>query len=868
MSSTIIIAVLLAGVQVAPYGELSPDQDITQWEVSSAVLSPGDADGVCVAPRQPGDMQLFLSYRNDWHRVMSCAQSTLGTGNCLGSGPSTEMASPGGLCLYPGRLYQLYPEQGWAPGDNVMTRLTDGRIVQVVQTAKVRCPRSDEDGIDNDGDGVIDEGDEYPFCRRTDVDQIAYVTRVTDDCGGYWEVSGFGAAEVKDLAGNPLTPPRWRGFDRVEMYADPWSDEMLLTAQAGAGECGGTQNTVFFHASMPPGELEPQWELMFSDDYPSVPTAMTSLPHTGGASRVYWFNCEPTLRTTPKGTFGHYYPKLLFGDDPWNLPVTGSNPPHELYLTDFIVDAAAGETADDYECRGLPSSCRLCDPASTDPNCPPFAYECCGGGCTPGETPIRNLIGNNNIVRISTDGIGDVVRIAYPQLKIAAGEYYQVLRILDLEISPDGAGGFTASKVADRTIDPTLDPASRGSAFYPSIVQVDVATPQDPDAATHLLRWTEIGDAGITREKYVAWDPTNGFSPIGELDAWTCFGDCSTGDYQYGAFIDAPDECTHRFFAPWGVQKDVNGDGMWGAGDAVKTHGAILTTSTDGEAPVLDPAPEDATVECDAIPDAPALAATDNCDDEPEVIADEVSFPGSCPQSYTLTRRWTATDNVGQVAVETQTLTVEDTTPPVLDPAPADVTVECDAVPAAAQLDAADSCDDDPALDYAENRINGSCPSSYALERTWTATDACGNESTEAQTVTVQDTAAPVVMPGADDLYCLWPPNHDYVCFGREQFAPAIADNCGTTDWLFAGCASDQPEDADGDGHTLDDCVVSADGSGFCVRAERAGSIEAGRRYAVSIVAVDECGNASAPTVIGNVHVPRDAADPALCLQP
>ena len=44
-----------------------------------------------------------------------------------------------------------------------------------------------------------------------------------------------------------------------------------------------------------------------------------------------------------------------------------------------------------------------------------------------------------------------------------------------------------------------------------------------------------------------------------------------------------------------------------------------------------------------------------------------------------------------------------------------------------------------------EVRIDGNCPHNYTLVRTWTATDRCGNNSSESQTITVQDTTPPVV---------------------------------------------------------------------------------------------------------------------------
>ena len=132
-------------------------------------------------------------------------------------------------------------------------------------------------------------------------------------------------------------------------------------------------------------------------------------------------------------------------------------------------------------------------------------------------------------------------------------------------------------------------------------------------------------------------------------------------------------------------------------------------------------------------------------------------------------------------------------------------------------------------------------------------------------------TPAPTVEAGHGILACLWPPNHKYVCFTRDDFAPRLDDNCSApVAWRFTGCTSDQPDDADetdpkspwgGDGHTTRDCIVKPGGDEFCVRTERAGmgpTAFAGRHYAVQVVATDSCGNESAPTVIGSILVPHD----------
>ena len=74
---------------------------------------------------------------------------------------------------------------------------------------------------------------------------------------------------------------------------------------------------------------------------------------------------------------------------------------------------------------------------------------------------------------------------------------------------------------------------------------------------------------------------------------------------------------------------------------------------------------------------------------------------------------------------------------------PGDVTVECDAVPATADVTATDNCDAAPVVTLEETITPGTCTGQYTITRTWTATDACGNSSSASQTINVTDTTAP-----------------------------------------------------------------------------------------------------------------------------
>jgi hypothetical protein len=84
---------------------------------------------------------------------------------------------------------------------------------------------------------------------------------------------------------------------------------------------------------------------------------------------------------------------------------------------------------------------------------------------------------------------------------------------------------------------------------------------------------------------------------------------------------------------------------VWTATDiANNTTSCTQTiTVTDNEFPVLTGVPSNVTVECNAVPVAITVTATDNCSTS-AVTYSEVRTDGDCPNRYTLTRTWSTTD--------------------------------------------------------------------------------------------------------------------------------------------------------------------------------------------------------------------------------
>jgi hypothetical protein len=74
---------------------------------------------------------------------------------------------------------------------------------------------------------------------------------------------------------------------------------------------------------------------------------------------------------------------------------------------------------------------------------------------------------------------------------------------------------------------------------------------------------------------------------------------------------------------------------------------------------------------------------------------------------------------------------------------------------------------------FIDTIIPGACNQSYVIQRVWHAVDACGNEVTRVQTITVVDTMAPSVSP---------PPDKEQDCSVSTDPAqtgrPNVTDNC------------------------------------------------------------------------------------------
>jgi hypothetical protein len=271
------------------------------------------------------------------------------------------------------------------------------------------------------------------------------------------------------------------------------------------------------------------------------------------------------------------------------------------------------------------------------------------------------------------------------------------------------AGACAGDYTITRTFTATDDCGNATSATQ-TITIVDTTAPEftfvPSDFTAECTDNTSMGDA-------IATDNC-GAVTINVVESTTP-GDCA-GDYTITRTFTATDDCGNV------------------------TSATQTVTFFDNTAPVLT-IPADYTAECSDAHPMDDATATDACSSV-TIELFEWTTPGNAVGNYVVTRTFTATDACGNYTTGTQTITIVDTTAPVLS-IPADYSMECGITMILDDAVASDNCGD-VSIIITTNTIIGSCAFNYQLVRTFTASDDAGNAVSASQTITVEDTTAPV----------------------------------------------------------------------------------------------------------------------------
>jgi gliding motility-associated-like protein len=295
-----------------------------------------------------------------------------------------------------------------------------------------------------------------------------------------------------------------------------------------------------------------------------------------------------------------------------------------------------------------------------------------------------------------------------------------------------------------------------------TISQSDVETSACGNTKTIIRTWTATDECGNTTsadQTITVIDTTPptidnsakenisvecGITPDGTLEAWlinnagatandSCGNVSWSNDFDATSYVD----CTNGEITVTFTATDE-------CGNSVST---TATFSIIDETPPTLILPEDVTIECgeDILPINTGEAnANDECS-TPAITYSDIEVI-ACGNTKTITRTWTAEDSCGNTTSADQIITVQDTTPPTfVETLPLDISVECNTVPSPEILTANDNCGSATII-FNEDIITGSCLGNYTLERTWIATDSCGNETSHTQIITVEDNTAPTIV--------------------------------------------------------------------------------------------------------------------------
>jgi hypothetical protein len=177
-------------------------------------------------------------------------------------------------------------------------------------------------------------------------------------------------------------------------------------------------------------------------------------------------------------------------------------------------------------------------------------------------------------------------------------------------------------------------------------------------------------------------------------------------------------------------------------------------TYEDSVAPTFT-APADASAECGADASPAAMGEPTNLDDNcmsELMVSHEDAMESSaegCFANDVIRRTWTVTDGCGNATSAVQFIQLMDTTAPEFDAVAAVVELGCgDALPTALPA-ATDGCSD-VTVSFTDTEADMSCTGAMNIERTFTATDACGNTTSSTQLIVFTDNIAPTFTAPAD----------------------------------------------------------------------------------------------------------------------
>jgi hypothetical protein len=288
--------------------------------------------------------------------------------------------------------------------------------------------------------------------------------------------------------------------------------------------------------------------------------------------------------------------------------------------------------------------------------------------------------------------------------------------------------------------------------FNTTLSQTDVITAGTCPANYTLERTYTLTD-GCGNSVSQVWTVQVADTQAPVIDNVPASADLDCGDEVPAGEPTAIDNCSEYSFTSNIVSEDQQCGYIttttWTATDACGNTSTAtqVITFVDSADPEFSYIPESVTLNCGDEFVLDTAIVNDECSPVTLAWTDEPLY--DCAGSYI--RIWRAFDGCGNQALESTIVTLTDTQAPVLVGIPESTDGSCGGESAAAQVSATDNCDTDVTVVVSEVSVPSNCGS--IVTYTWTATDNCGNTSSEARTYTLTDNVGPEFANAVDTIY-------------------------------------------------------------------------------------------------------------------
>jgi len=347
------------------------------------------------------------------------------------------------------------------------------------------------------------------------------------------------------------------------------------------------------------------------------------------------------------------------------------------------------------------------------------------------------LIGVSNVIWSATDSAGNT------------GTATQTVTVIDttapvvtapenISITTDSAtlvnlGTASATDTVDGAVVVTVDNPGPYSIGTTIVTWSATDSAGNTGTATQTVSLSDIGAPVVTAPAAITAEATGATTIVDP-------GTASAVDAAEGAVTATPDNT-----GPYPVGTTTV---IWNATDIAGNTGtaAQTVTITDTTAPSIT-VPENVSAQATGATtsiDPGTANATDIVDGPLDPIADN---PGPYNVGTTLVT-WSVTDNAGNNATATQSVTITDSEYPVVN-APANIIVEATGITTAVDPGTATSTDLVDGVLSASPDFTGPFTVGDTTVN-WTATDTAGNTATAAQVVTIIDSQSPTIIAPVD----------------------------------------------------------------------------------------------------------------------